>query len=72
MVGKLVEMGNLRDGNGDEVIGILIECSKHDLQACDLRMYGDVLISNAEASGRSAQGPFAEPDGCDLTQEKGD
>ena len=54
-VGKLVEMGNLKDGNGDEVIGILIECSKHDLQACDLRMYGDVRISNAKASGPVAE-----------------
>ena len=27
---------------------------------------------NAEASGRAAQGPFAEPDGCDLTPKKGD
>ena len=66
VVGKLVEMGNLRDGNGDEVVGILIECSKADLQACDLRMYGDVLISNAEASGRRDKAAFAGPDVCDM------
>ena len=31
-----------------------------------------VGADNAEASGRAAQGPFAEPDGCDLTPKKGD
>ena len=55
MVGKLVEMGNLKDGNGDEVIGILIECSKDDLQACDLRMYGDVRISNKEITKQNPE-----------------
>ena len=70
MVGKLVEMGNLRDGNGDEVVGILIECSKADLQSCDLRMYGHVCISNPEASGPGDKAGFAVTDGCQKIQEE--
>ena len=47
IVGKLIEMGTLHDGNGDEVVGVLIECSKADLQACNLQVYGEVWFFNA-------------------------
>jgi hypothetical protein len=59
MVGKLVEMGNFKDGLGDEVVGVLIECSKDDLHSCDLQMYGDVRISNATRTDS-----FGAGDGC--------
>ena len=53
--GKLIEMGNLRDGNGDEVIGMLIECAKDDLQSCNLRVYGDVFISNKQITKQNPE-----------------
>ena len=59
MIGKLIEMGTLRDENGDEVIGVLIECSKADLQSCNLQVYGEVWFFNA-----AAQRGFVAADGC--------
>ena len=49
LVGKLVEMGDLHDTNGDLVRWLLIECNMDDLRDCNLRLYGMVSVSNAQA-----------------------
>lgn len=48
LVGRLVEMGDLEDGNGGVVVGVLIECTREDLRNYDLRMYGKVSVINAD------------------------
>ena len=51
LVGKLVEMGDLHDTNGDLVRGLLIECIISDLRDCNLRLYGMVSVSNRAIDG---------------------
>lgn len=44
IVGRLVELGDMTDSNGDPVSGLLIECDRSDLLDCGLNVYRQVEI----------------------------
>ena len=48
LTGKLIQIGDMRDTNGDPVRGVLIECSMDDLRDCNLNIYGLVSVYNME------------------------
>ena len=44
LVGRLVQVGQLKDTNGDAVHGVLIDCGQAVLQSVKLPLYQDVQV----------------------------